>query len=544
MCEASRGDLHRSQYIADDLVSAHVKHQALAANIRSRRGRKVQLNVPVFRDENTPWPFYDPTVNYDLHRWAEDDEVRSGAVKEGCIYMDSTAFGGCCSLQVTVQTYDVKQARYLYDQLLPLGPVMLALTAANPIAKGFLCQTDVRWQQLSAAVDERTAEELGEKVSFSKIHHADSVAEPERHSPKPLCENRWKIPKARFASNSTYISQDPRRGDEYLDPALLFDEELKQKLLDDGMDDLLATHFAHLFIRDPLVVFAASLERLELDKTDHFELLQSTNWQTVRFKPPPSPTSPAVGWRVEFRSMEVQMTDFENAAFAVFMVLLSQTILHFNLNFYIPIPKIDENMATAHRCDAVLKERFHFRTYPLSGPAYAPSSSSEPSVTDEGSVSSDGFSMADEAAQAVNGSPVQSQATSSFPPSPPTGSVEKEYEAMSVNEIVNGQSSSRGGFPGLIPLVEQYVATRDYDLAAQETIQKYLKLIEKRANGSLWTTARWCRHFVQHHPRYARDSIVDDEVAYDLLQAVKEITELEHRSELAQALLGEKDLLV
>jgi glutamate--cysteine ligase catalytic subunit len=39
--------------------------------------------------------------------------------------------------------------------------------------------------------------------------------------------------------------------------------------------------------------------------------------------------------------MEVQMTDFENAAFAVFVVLLSRAILSFNLNFYIPISKVN-----------------------------------------------------------------------------------------------------------------------------------------------------------------------------------------------------------
>ena len=66
--------------------------------------------------------------------------------------------------------------------------------------------------------------------------------------------------------------------------------------------------------------------------------LQSTNWQTVRFKPPP-PNSP-IGWRVEFRSMEVQKTDFENAAFSVFVVLLTRAILSFNLNFYVPISKV------------------------------------------------------------------------------------------------------------------------------------------------------------------------------------------------------------
>jgi glutamate--cysteine ligase catalytic subunit len=57
----------------------------------------------------------------------------------------------------------------------------------------------------------------------------------------------------------------------------------------------------------------------------------------LRFKPPP-PDSP-IGWRVEFRSMEVQMTDFENAAFAVFIVLLSRAIMSMGINFYIPISK-------------------------------------------------------------------------------------------------------------------------------------------------------------------------------------------------------------
>ena len=53
----------------------------------------------------------------------------------------------------------------MYDQLSPLGPILLALTAATPIYKGFLADTDVRWNQISAAVDDRTPEELGEIVS-------------------------------------------------------------------------------------------------------------------------------------------------------------------------------------------------------------------------------------------------------------------------------------------------------------------------------------------------------------------------------------------
>ena len=148
------GEIQRSQFLCDDMLSPHVRYQTLHANIRSRRGRKVELNVPVYRDRKTSWPFHDPTVNYDLQRWPEDDDVRNGAVKEGHIYMDSTLFGqSCCGLQVTVQTRNMNEARNLYDQLLPMGPILLALTAATPITKGFLADTDARWVRTSPAHD-------------------------------------------------------------------------------------------------------------------------------------------------------------------------------------------------------------------------------------------------------------------------------------------------------------------------------------------------------------------------------------------------------
>jgi glutamate--cysteine ligase catalytic subunit len=38
------------------------------------------------------------------------------------------------------------------------------------------------------------------------------------------------------------------------------------------------------------------------------------------------------------------MTDFENASFVVFIVLLSRAIMSMNLNFYVPISKV----RTAH----------------------------------------------------------------------------------------------------------------------------------------------------------------------------------------------------
>ena len=156
----------RSQFVPDEIANPHIRFPTLAANIRSRRGRKVQVNVPVFRDEKTPWPWRDPTVNYDLHQWPEDDDVRNGASPDNFIHMDAMAFGmGSCCLQITFQAKNLTEGRQMYDQLSPLGPILLALTAATPVYKGFLADTDVRWNQISKAVDDRTPEELGEKVS-------------------------------------------------------------------------------------------------------------------------------------------------------------------------------------------------------------------------------------------------------------------------------------------------------------------------------------------------------------------------------------------
>ncbi|KAJ1442938.1 glutamate-cysteine ligase-domain-containing protein, partial [Ochromonadaceae sp. CCMP2298] len=72
---------------------------------------------------------------------------------------------------------------------------------------------------------------------------------------------------------------------------------------------------------------------------------------------------PHIGWRTEFRSMEVQLTDFENAAFTVFVVLVTRVLLAFDLSFYIPLSKVDENMRRAHVADAVNTQKFFFRRH-------------------------------------------------------------------------------------------------------------------------------------------------------------------------------------
>src|SRR5690606_27850569 len=117
-------------------------------------------------------------------------------------------------------------------------------------------------------------------------------------------------------------------------------------------------------IRDPLVIFQENIVLNDQEHDDHFQNIQSTNWRTVRWKPPDMHPSPlarqdailtagllaasaeggerdgkkdakdkiVAGWRNEFRAMETQLTDFENAAYSVFLLLLTRALLAFGAN--------------------------------------------------------------------------------------------------------------------------------------------------------------------------------------------------------------------
>jgi len=41
--------------------------------------------------------------------------------------------------------------------------------------------------------------------------------------------------------------------------------------------------------------------------------------------------------------MEVQLTDFENAAFTVFIVLITRVVLAFDLSLYMPLSKVSHS---------------------------------------------------------------------------------------------------------------------------------------------------------------------------------------------------------
>lgn len=193
-----------------------------------------------------------------------------------------------------------------------------------------------------ASVDDRTPTERGV--------FTDSKSDPDKQ-----------INKSRYDTIDCYISPDgPADLEKYHDTNMKKNAQAEEILLKENIDPRLASHVAHLFIRDPLVIYKDKLLMDNSTHVDHFENIQSTNWNNVRFKPPPPDSN--IGWRVEFRPLDLQFTEFENAAFTVFIVLFSRVISSFDLSFYLPISKNDENMQKSHHRNSVLKEKFYFRT--------------------------------------------------------------------------------------------------------------------------------------------------------------------------------------
>ncbi|KAG8347050.1 putative gamma-glutamylcysteine synthetase [Trypanosoma vivax] len=491
-----------SLFVPDVCINdSHPRFKTLTQNIRLRRGRKVCIQVPMFIDSFTLQNTVDPLTNIDRNaknaeivchvtdkhastnvvKYERADEApecttdpisvlkgmthlytpstyyyyaqyfkkdRAERVKQRydtcpcpipsvshpCIYMDCMAFGmGCNCLQLTMQLSNETQARHIYDQLAILCPIFLALSSATPFQKGILCDSDVRWLTISAAVDDRKGEEVP------------------------------RIIKSRYDSISTYVSSVTPNLEEFNDEEFLINNECYEVLTEAGVDSRLATHIAHLFIRDPLVIYDQLVEIDDHMHMDHFENIQSTNWQSVRLKPPT--LDGAMGWRVEFRVMDVMPTPFENAAYSVFIILLTQVIIKYDLMFYTKLSIVDENMGHAHNRDPC-NERYTMRR-----DVFARNISTDPS----------------------------------------------ENGMFTINEIFNGKS---GEYVGLIPLVRRYLQEEDVH---SELLNSYLSFISRRAAGEVPTAAQYLRNCVLRHPDYKRDSRITEQIALDIVRHVHDL---------------------
>lgn len=509
------GPVARSFHTSDNAINPHPRFPTLTRNIRQRRGSNVRISLPLFIDKHTnpiqplisPEPAHRKLLNQVASMPAalggltshELNVLRTAekATVDKAVVMDSSAFGmGSCCLQVTLQGRDMDESRHLYDQLAVVAPLMLALTAATPAVRGMLVDTDVRWDIISAAMDDRTLDEISTKT----------------------------VPKSRYSSIDCFLSsRDEFNPADYNDLPTPIHKESYNRLKESGVDELLAQHIAHLYIREPLVVYEEKIEQDNTTSTDHFENIQSTNWNTVRFKLPPPGTD--IGWRTEFRPMEVGLTDFENAAFSVFTIILSRVILAFNLDFYVPMSKVDENMRTAHKRDAVRSGLFAFR-----GNIFNRSGGAD-FLCDCGHIHNahliGAYAGCDDNIDNICRREVCDNT---------------ESRLMTIDEIFNGKPMCRNGqqqgfqFPGLIPLMRGYLDALKIDEETSCQLITYLDFISDRASGKLCTNAAYIRKFISEHKAYNQNSIVNDEICYDLMKHLEAIT---NREIEAPELLGD-----
>lgn len=513
-----------SDYVRDQVINPHPRFGALTRNIRIRRGSNVNVVGHIDRDIPT-------TVAA-----AEG----SGKKDEGVVHMDAMAFGmGCCCLQVTMQSEDEDESRFLHDQLATFAPYFLAHSAASPIFRGTLLDTDTRWEFIGMSVDCRTDAERS-------VEGADMTPSPflAGGGVKPIRNSR-------YSNVSRYIGKPHHEEDRIAieklnDLSAVIDEELFDIVQQRGVDPMLAQHLAHIFARDPLVIFDDGIDMDNDSVLDHFDNLQSTNWRTMRWKPPSlpvgfeaqrrqkildamvavaaqeegnkdfsasagasadasspdMPTSPTdeewfqqnlgsfgPGWRIEFRPLEVSLTDFENASYSIMIVLLTRAILAHGYNFYMPMSVVEENLQRSKVKDACLNQKFFIRK--------------------------DAF-VAGPGLKSVN--------------LVPDGEI--ELLELTIDELFNGTKAAAAGgeskreivgFLGFIPAVWHYLDSIGTPESVKEKLSAYMTLLRRRASGELPTTARWMRNFVESHSLYKGDGHISSCINDDLCKHCDDI---------------------
>ena len=546
-----RDPITNSAYVSDRVINPHPRFGALTRNIRLRRGSNVCV---IAQRETLASANNNATENEVTHTKNENEFVpppqrpSSSAENAQCppysrdteVHMDAMAFGmGCCCLQVTMQSRNERESRFMHDQLAPLTPLFLALTAATPIFKGCLVDTDTRWEYIGMSVDCRTDAERSvpnANTTYDACLAAGGV--------KPIANSR-------YSGISRYIAvpetPDVLQALEKLnDLNDVLDEDVLTLLQGRGIDTILAKHLAHLFARDPLVIFD---DAIELDNTrvlDHFDNVQSTNWRTLRWKSPAVAvgleaqrrqsmidekrrfnsqqdnmttsasssvetshsvfTSAAAasddasqanaisedetwfqrdlgnygaGWRVEFRPMELSLTDFENAAHSITVVLLTRAILALGYNFYMPMSVVEENMRRSKAKDAILTQKFFIRKFALQ-----PDQGLERNI-----IVPDNLDLLE----------------------------------LTIDEIFNGQKHVHNGFPGLYHAMNTYLDFIQCEEHVLTRLRGYLDLLSKRASGELPTTARWIRNYVTSHPAYTGDGTINSVINDDLVKVCDDI---------------------
>lgn len=435
------GSISQSKYLSDRVIGTHPRFSTLTTNIRERRQGRVNISIPLYGSNAT-------TDN---------------------LYLDSMAFGmGCSCLQVTQQCANEKESRFLHDQLLVIAPLLTALSAATPAMHGHLLDWDTRTDVISQSVDDRTPAER----SINNNNNTTTIEGIVVGDPYLAGHGVKSISSSRYSPSPLYLTMNQSE-DSYnsLNDILAeVDEEVYTRVYNVTGDAILARHITHLFIRDPLVLYENEMFVNNSLSSCHFDNIQGSNWMSVRWKPPlASPLEsegddaahadadlydPDYSYKVEFRSLELQLTDFENSAFLTFVILLSRAVIHYDVSLHMPISEVMDNFNRSKFCNAVMKQKFFFRSNVII-------SNKQPS-------------------------------DNKFQVPSNCSTIE-----MSMFEIMSGNAH----WIGMVPLIQKYLKEILLcDDVRYAKIDKYLSFLIQRSSGEIPTCAQWMRGYLENHP--------------------------------------------
>ncbi|KAL4221496.1 hypothetical protein ACF0H5_019753 [Mactra antiquata] len=438
----------QSPCVMDDLISEdNYRFRGVIQGVEERRGDKVNQRIQVYKDKHCSLCESSGEI--------ADRHVTKQQLNN--VDIDHVMYGtGCCCLQVTIQTKNLDEAKYLFYPTCDSSVIsvfkQLALSASSPLYKGYISDVDTRWPVFVQCVDDRTPEER--QLKFGEVGHKGS----------------------RSGCVDCYLTSDI-----YNDKEVTYDEHIYNKLTSEGVDDLMSKHIAYQLIQDPITLHKECLNENNNDDTEIYDIMNSSNWRILRLKLPIPEQN--IGWRVEFRPMDVQLTDFENAAYTVFVTLLTRVILEFGLDFTLPLSKVDDNLNRASRRNAVLGDGFYFKT----------------NIEKHNTMNGMMGDMISE-------------------------SCDKEYVQMTIDEIMHGKDE----YKGVIYYMNKYIAaSKEFDAKTKLTMYRYIKLISDRASGKEKTRARWVRDIVENHPSYKHDSVVSDVINYDLMMKCVNMSDMQ-----------------
>ena len=419
--------ISKSLFFSDKCINHHPRFGCLARNIRERRGEKVEIKIPIYKDVNT-----------NINKTNEEPFP-------GEIYMDAMGFGmGNCAMQITLGSCCLTKAINNYDQLIPFAPLFLALSSCSPIFKGKLSNYDNRFLIISESVDDRTKEERD-----------------------PNSEKY--IYKSRYSPIYSYIGDSKFCKDFYNDyPKFPVNKNYYDELVKNDISPKLATHFCNLLVRDPLVIFSEKIKVTDENDMSHFENLNTTNWNSLRFKLP-RPSDGDSCFKIEVRTPELQLTPFENSSLMEFILLvyLSNCYNSGNSNYIIPITMVDENFKRAYQINSVTEQKYYWR------------------IKNEG-VDYEKLTLEED--------------------------IKNNIKELTMYEIFTGKKEY--GYKGVFDDIVKFI---DKNYNGCLILKNVLKYIELKSKGEIWTDAKYIRNFVLNHKSYKKDSIVTEEINYDLV---------------------------